>query len=279
VAHAERARRRDARELEVQPLGIGERALRADQQVRRVGVRRAEVVEVVPGHLAQQLRKARFDLVLLARVQGLQLFDESGIAGVGRDLAHGSKPPALALRGDRLDGEHVVHHVAVGDGARAAGIVARHAAERGLRAGGHVDREPQALRPQARIERVEHHAGLHDRPVALHLQHLVEVLGVVDDQRLADRLAALRAAGAARQDRYSFVRRDGDSGARRLLAARHDHADRLQLVDRRVGRVAAAACCIEQNLGVGLLGQTRGEGRSGAFGQSNRERRRVHRAK
>ena len=72
VAHAERARGGKRRELEVQALGIGERAFGADQEVRRVGVRRAEVVEVVARDLAQHLRKARLDLRLLALVERAQ---------------------------------------------------------------------------------------------------------------------------------------------------------------------------------------------------------------
>src|SRR5207253_10711341 len=72
VADAERAARRDTRELEVQALRVGERAFRADQQMRRIGMRRTEVIEVVARHLAQELREARLDLGLLALVQALQ---------------------------------------------------------------------------------------------------------------------------------------------------------------------------------------------------------------
>ena len=72
VAHAERALRRQRRELQMEALGPGERAFGADQQVRGVGVRRAEVVEVVAGDLAQHLREARFDLRLFALVEAFQ---------------------------------------------------------------------------------------------------------------------------------------------------------------------------------------------------------------
>ena len=53
------------------------------------------------------------------------------------------------------------------------------------------------------------------------LEQAVEVLRVVDDQRRADGLAALRAAGAARQDRHARLGGDGECGARGLLGARH----------------------------------------------------------
>ena len=54
----------------------------------------------------------------------------------------------------------VVHHVAVGDRARSARVVAGHAAQRRLRRRADVDRKPQAVRLQPRIERVEDDAGL-----------------------------------------------------------------------------------------------------------------------
>jgi hypothetical protein len=134
---------------------------------------------------------------------------------------------------------------------------------------------------QPRIERIQHDAGLDHRARALgvHLEHLVQVLGVVDDQGLADRLAALRAAGAARQDGYPFVRCDGERAARGLLGARHDDAYRRDLIDRRISSVPAAACCIEQNLRVERLRQARGQARPGQPRESNRRGWSVHRAK
>ena len=51
-----------------------------------------------------------------------------------------------------------MNHVAVSNRARAAGVVARHAAERRLCAGGHVHREPQTVRLEECVEVVEHYA-------------------------------------------------------------------------------------------------------------------------
>ena len=163
VAHAERARPGQRRELQVQALRPRERSLRAHQQVRGVRVRRAKVIEVVAGDLAQHLGEARFDLRLLPTEKPFELFHELLILPGPRAVVHRPEAPAMALRRDGVDGEHVVHHVPVGDRARAAGIVAGHAAERGLRAGRHIDRKPQPVRAQARVERIEHHAGLHHR--------------------------------------------------------------------------------------------------------------------
>ena len=196
-----------------------------------------------------------------------------------RLLVHRPEAPALAAGRQRIDGEHVVHHVPVGDRARAARVVARHAADRRLRAGRDIDGKPQAVLAQLRIQRIEHHAGLHDRLGwrKVDLQHAVEILGVVDDERFAHRLAALRAAGAARQDRDAFLHRDGDRRARRLFAAGHNDADRLQLVDRGVGGIASAAGRVEHDLGVELLAQARGETGVAGPRKPDRDQGGVHR--
>ena len=159
--------------------------------------------------------------------------------------------PACRRRASASIAAHVVDHVAVRDRARAAGVVARHAAERGLRAGGHVDREPQAVRLQLRVERVEHDAGLHDRPARRRSNAitLVEVLAACRSTSAAPTVwphwlvPAPRGSTGTRSSR-AIVDRRGDV----LVGSRHEHADRLDLVDRRVGRVAAARGGVEQHL-------------------------------
>ena len=80
------------------------------------------------------------------------------------------------------------------------------------------------------------------------LQHAVQILGVVDDQRLAHGLAALRAAGAARQDRHAFLGRDGDRAPRAASSLRGTTTPiGCDLVDRGVGRIAPAARGVEQD--------------------------------
>ena len=73
------------------------------------------------------------------------------------------------------------------------------------------------------------------------VEHAIEVLAVVDDQRSADRLPALRAARAARQHRDAELAADVERGAHVVVAARHQHADRHHLVDRGVGRSSGRA--------------------------------------
>ena len=123
---------------------------------------------------------------------------------------------ARAVGQDGVDRGDVVHHVAVADRAAAAGIVAGHAAQGALRRGRDVDRIPEAVRLQPGIELVEHDARL-DRDlgaVLVEAHDLAQVLGDIDDQRLAHRLAALRGAGAARQDRGLGVARHVERPAR-----------------------------------------------------------------
>ncbi len=77
---------------------------------------------------------------------------------------------------------------------------------------------------------------------------LVHVLGAIEHQGAAHGLAALRGAAAARQHRDAGLARDLQRRRHVLLVARHHHADGLDLVDRGIGAVAAAARGVEQHL-------------------------------
>ena len=83
---------------------------------------------------------------------------------------------------------------------------------------------------------------------------------MVDHQRGADRLAALRAAGPARQHRHALIAADRDRRADVVPRLRHEHADGHDLVDRRVGRVPSARSRVEQDLAFDGSGEARGEG-------------------
>ena len=102
---------------------------------------------------------------------------------------------------------------------------------------------------------------------------------MVDHQRGANRLAALRAAGAARQYRRAFFGRNGDRRACRFFGTWQDDADRFDLVDRSVGGVATAARAVEKHLGVALAAQAIGECVACRADNANGCGRRVHRAK
>jgi hypothetical protein len=86
-----------------------------------------------------------------------------------------------------------VDHVAVADRARAATVVARHAADGGARRRRWIDREEQAVRREDGVQLIEHDAGLDRRPPGLGVDrnHVLEIFGGVEHQRLAHRLTAL----------------------------------------------------------------------------------------
>ena len=113
-----------------------------------------------------------------------------------------------------------------------------------------VDRKPHAVGPEPRVERVEHDARLHsDRHrLAIEREHAVQVPAVVDHERRANGLAALRTGAATREHRHAEFAADVEGGAHVVVRPRDQHADRLDLVDRRVGRIAAAGSAVEADL-------------------------------
>ena len=87
----------------------------------------------------------------------------------------------------------------------------------------------------------------------------VQVLGEVDHQRAADGLPRLRRAAPARKESYALLAGDLQRRAHVVLRARDHHADRLDLVHRGVGGVAAAREAVEQHLALDVAAQVLGE--------------------
>ena len=285
VTHPEHAVGRQRLQVELDLGEESERALGSHQQVGHVvaaghaaghaagrasdhragGTAGHEGVDVVAADPPEQGGEAARDLVGLAGAQRAHAPDEIGVvfvAGEPReipgDLAEPHRVPVGENCADRV---HVVHHVAVADGARAAGVVAGHAADGGAVGRRDVDGEEEALGLQPGIQPVEHDAGL-DRDAArflVEVDHAVEMPAGVDDHRLADGLPTLRRAGAAGEDRGAGFAADGDRVRDVLGAARRHHADRLDLVDRRIGAVAAPARGVEPDLALDLAPQAGGE--------------------
>ena len=75
---------------------------------------------------------------------------------------------------------------------------------------------------------------------------------VVDDERLAHGLTALGTAGAARQYRHVRIRGDRKRRQGLVFIARHHDAERIDLVDRGIGGIAAAGKRVEQHVAVEL---------------------------
>ena len=177
-------------------------------------------IEIVAADAALHLREARRDFVGFARADREQIAGEREhrrmTAEIPPDRATPDPNFAPAIGEDRIDRNDVFARVAVAQRARAAGIVAGHAADGGARRGRDIDRKPQAVRFQRAVEIVEHDAGLDHAALVLdiELENSVEIFRAVDDERLVHRLPALRGAAAARQHRDALLARDRDRALR-----------------------------------------------------------------
>ena len=160
-----------------------------------------------------------------------------------------------AVRQHRIDRQHVLARVAVTQRARAAGIVADHAADRGARGGGNIDRKPQPRGFQLAIELIEHDARL-DHAAAIDgidLEHIVEMARAVDHDRCVDGLSGLRGAAAARRHRHALGAANRDRAVRFRDRARGHDTERHDLIMRGVGGIAPTREHIETHL-AGLFG-------------------------
>ena len=176
-------------------------------------------------------------------------------------VGHRAEAVARAVGQDGVDGAHVVGHQPIADGFRAAGVVAGHAADGAAGVGRWIDREEQLFAPQRGVELAEHHAGFHQRRVLLRIdvQDAAQVLAAVQHQRAIHRLAALAGAAAARQHRHAVFARDRQGGGHVVDGFRDHHAERLDLVDRGVGGIAAAIGGIEQHRAADVAAQALGQ--------------------
>ena len=105
-----------------------------------------------------------------------------------------------------------------------------------------IDRKPQPVRLELPVEIVEHDAGLDRAAGALdvEVEDPREIFRAIDDQRFADGLPGLRRSAAARQHRRALAARNRYRPIGFFNGARRHHADRHDLVVRRIGGVAAA---------------------------------------
>ena len=272
------------RELQRDALRERQRAFRTDQQVREIVLQRLRRaaglnhVQVVTLNAAQNLGPACVDLARFAPHDGMNFFHQRAISrrSAGQ-LAAGAEMELVSACEPGVDTEHVMHHVAVANGACAAGIVAGHAADGRLRGSRHIHRKPQLARAQPGIQMVQNNAGLHDdfALVEIHIDDFIEILCAIDYQRRANTLAALRRAGPARQDWHTFFGRDLQCTARGILGARHHHAKRIDLVDRGIGAIASARESVEQHFAIHFAPQAplQSAGRGCGANYANRDGR------
>src|SRR5262249_11371884 len=100
-----------------------------------------ERVEIVAADPALHFWKLPFDLVRFAGSDGEKIANERR-RHVDAGLAHAAEMRARTVGENGIDRENVFAGIAVTQRARAAGIVADHAADGGAGRGGNVDREP-----------------------------------------------------------------------------------------------------------------------------------------
>jgi hypothetical protein len=104
--------------------------------------------------------------------------------------------------------------------------------------------------PQFSVQPVEHDPRLDPGApvVGIDGDDPVEILAAIDDEGPGHGLAALRGARTTRQYRHARLAGDRNRGGRVPAVPRHDDAQRLDLIERGVGRVAPATERVEHDL-------------------------------
>ena len=155
---------------------------------------------------------------------------------------HFAERTALAGSKNDIHLQNVVDRLSVKDRMRAGGVVAHHAADRRAIGGRSVGSEEKAHRPEMQIQLFLNDTGFDDGPLFLgiHLEHAIEILRHVDDDRVADGLSGQAGARAARKNRHLEVSRDFHRRENVFVSARNDDADRLDFINAGVGAVHQA---------------------------------------
>ena len=229
-------RRLDQPDRGTEQRGAG--ALRAHQRAGQVeSVLRQELVEVVPGHPAREVRERRAHIAGDPVGQAVQR-----IRHPAPRRRPGPEHHPLAAIGEHVEGDDVVDGLAPRHRVRAAGVVADHSAERAAVVRGRVRPERQAVRAGGGPQGVEHDTGLHTRGprVRVDVEHAVEVRGEVEGDRMVDRLARDRRARADREHRDVVRAAHGHGRLDVVGIHRRDHSDRHPPVVRGVRRVHRA---------------------------------------
>ena len=252
-------------QVDLDLLEEAQRAFRAHQQAGEIGrairLVRRQLVEVVAAHAAIHVREEARQLVGLAGIERAHLLGERAIGR--RGFRHGlgivdaAEMMGAAVGQHRVHRARVVDHVAVAQAARAAAVVAGHAAERGACAGGHIHRVHQPVRREFLVQGIQRDARLDhgDTVFDIERDQRIQILAGIQHQRFVDRLAVLRGAAAARQYRHALAAGDLQRADDIGLGARHDHAMGAHLVDRGIGAVAPAREFVEQHLGLQFVAQ------------------------
>ncbi len=251
MAGADRAAGKQRRKLQLDLGGESERALGADQKMCEIDVvsSRNERIEIIAADAALHFRKPPLDLARLARGNGKQVAHQR-LRHVDAGVADSPEMRVRAVGQNGVDRKDILARIAVAQRARAAGIIADHAADGGARCRRYIDRKPQAGRFELAIEFVEHDARL-DRATAIsgvERDDAIEMPRAIDDQRFVDRLSGLRCAAAARRHRHAFGPANRDRPFGFFDRARDHDTERHDLIMRCVRGIPPTRKRVEADL-------------------------------
>ncbi len=174
----------------------------------------------------------------------------------------------LAVAIDDVEADHVVGHAPVAERARAARVVADHAADRASRRRRRVGPQPQPEWAAGDLQLLLHDAGVDDGGAGLLVDGMdpVEVPRDVDHQPGADGIARARGARAARGDRHPDPQGGAHDGDQLVGGPGAGDGDGLDPVERGVAGVERAG----QRRGVDDLRQAPQLGQQGEVGGEGR---------
>ena len=226
----------------VASVTIPESALTPDHQPGDLEpVLRKESLERISRHLPRE--PAEF-----GAEDGEVVLHDAAQCGDGLELADRLKLADAPCRehgtcaGHALQRLHVVGGASVGEGARSAGVVADHPADRAARARRRVGAEAQAEGLSRGLQRRLHDSRLDHRRTRLRIDRddPVEVPAQVQHDPLTDRVAGHRRAATASDHRHAGRAGRGHRCRDLRGVAREGHHERVDAVERGVGGVGGA---------------------------------------
>ena len=137
---------------------------------------------------------------------------------------------------------------------RAGRIISDHSAERSARARCHVRAETKSVWLKKIVELIENNAcsDAHAAFFQIEIGDLAIVPRKLDDQTFADRVSDKASACASRSDRQACIGRGPNDETRLLRIFRKRHAERLDLINRRVSGIKLPGQIIKPHVAPGL---------------------------
>ena len=206
-------------------------------------------VHVVAIHVALDVGHAATDLFTQRQHDGREARDHVTLARIALAAAL-FKARRRAVWQQHVERDQVLHGAPVDDAARARGVVADHAADGGVAAGGHIGPEEEPLGRQGRVQLIQRHARLHrgGHGLLVDVDHAAAVRAEVEHHREVDTLPSKAGATTARQQRQAAFGAETHHALGRLHAVQHHHADGFHLEDAGVGGVQHAVMTTEAHI-------------------------------